>query len=46
MSFRIALKADALVNFAHQLRQLGDVRRDPSRVVFREPPTTERRVGE
>ena len=32
MNFHIALKADAAsVNFTHYPRQLGDVRRDPSR---------------
>jgi hypothetical protein len=37
MNFRIALKADAAsVNFAHQLRQLGDIADDPSRLIPRE----------
>jgi hypothetical protein len=37
MNFRIALKADAAsVDFAQQLRQLGYVGRDPSRLVFAE----------
>jgi hypothetical protein len=37
MNFRIALKADAAsVNFAQQLRQLGNVRSDPPRLIFAE----------
>jgi hypothetical protein len=37
MNFRIALKADAAsVNFAHQLRQLGDIHSNPPRLITRQ----------